>query len=499
MATKTRKSIILPAAGLDVSKPGEWISERATAACQNIDIRRTQIQKRPGSIVLGTSMGERVQAIFDFDDGQATHFFRIGNTKAEKYNQATNAWASDLASPLTGSDPFRVSYGFPLLSGARVAVVTNGVDPILKNTGSGNFTALGGSPPLAKFLLDFGGYLLLAHVIDSGTTYFLRVQWCDTGDIESWTPGSGSDAGSVELLEDSDDITGIGRFGQYATVHKRNSIYIGYLTGTSSVFKFDRRATGAGSVANASIITLPTGEQAFLAADGIRLFNGVTAPTIESPVMDELREFMNPEHIQKSCATLVKELDEYWVGVPIGSQTNPETVYKFNYMSRQCYKDSRPLLVAMGTYRNTTESDWDSDPDAWDTDPTRWDDVTDLSLNQVVAFGFSDGDVTKRDTSANDDGVAVESFWVSKGYSSIRVIAKGQSVTVEYSIGNENGPWNSIDTFALESFYPADPARLKGYFDVVSELCFFKFSNVEVDETFTMKQFFVEASPREVR
>jgi len=514
MSSKQRRSVPLPALGLDVSKPGEWIDLRATAACQNVEIRRTLIQKRPGSTILGASLGQRVQAIFDFDDGQATHFFRIGNTKAEKYNQATNTWASVLATPLTGSDPFKVSYAFPLLGGARIAVITNGVDLIKKNTGAGNFINLGGTPPKCKYLLDFGGYLLLAYVIDGGTTFFTRVQWCDTGNVESWTAGPGSDAGSAELLEDSDDITGIGRFGQYASVHKRSSIYVGYLTGTSAVFRFDRRATGAGTVSNSSIITLPTGEQAFLATDGIRLFNGVTAPTIESPVMDELREFMNPEHIQKSCATLVKELDEYWIGIPIGSQTEPETIYKFNYLSRQCYKDKRPLLVAMGTYRNTTESDWDSDPEIWDSDITSWDAVIDLSLNSVIAFGFSNGSVSKRDTSANDDAVAIDSFWESKDFVSsdfpnigegqmmrwtaLQIVAKGQSVFVEYSINN-GGTWTPMGTFALTSDYPPDETGIVAYLDVVASRCRFRFSNAVVNESFTLKQFFPEAIPRELR
>lgn len=517
MATKQRRAIAIPALGLDVSKPGEWLDQRATTDCQNIEIRRMLIQKRPGMTVLGSSLGERVQAIFDFDDGQATHFFRIGNTKAQKYNQATDAWSSVLAAPLTGTDDDRVSYAFPLLNAARIAVISNGIDPIMKNTGSGNFAALGGTPPKAKFLLDFGSYLLLAYITDdgSGNTFFTRVQWSDTGNIEEYALG---DAGSVELLEDSDDITGMGRWGQYVTVHKQGiaggSIYVGYLTNTSAVFRFDRKATGAGTAANATILTLPTGEQAFLARDGIRLFNGVTAPTIESPIMDELRDFMNPEQVQKSCAKIIKELDEYHVALPIGSQTEPETVYKYNYLSRQCYKDRRPLLVAMGEYRNTTESDWDSDSEAWDTDTTRWDDIADLSLNPITAFGFSDGDVAKRDTSANDAGDAIDAFWVSKGFrsgdfglpdgllmrwSSVRFIAKGQAMEVFYSTVDENGPWTSLGNFTLASSYPTANDGTRGYFDVKSEVCYFKFANATLDQSFAMKEFFPEAVPGEYR
>lgn len=512
MGKRERRSVAIPILGLDVSKPGEYLDLRATSNCQDIDIRRALVQKRPGSVELGSPLGERIQALIDFDDGEETHFFRIGNTLAEAYNQTTDAWSSVLAAPLTGSESDRVSYAFPLLGGSRLVVISNGLDAILKNTGSGNFSALGGTPPTAKFLLDFGGYLLLGYITDdgSGNSFFSRVQWCDTGDIEEWSAG---DAGSVDLLEDSEEMTGMGRFGQYVTIHKRLSIYTGYLTNTSAIFRFDRKATGAGTAANATIKTLPTGEQAFLARDGIRLFNGVTAPTIESPIMDELREFMNPEHVQKSVATLVTEMDEYHVGLPIGSQTEPETVYKFNYLSRQVYKDRRPLLVAVGEFRNTTESDWDSDPDSWDSDTTRWDDIADLTLNPVAAYGLSDGTVLKRTTGYNDDGAAIESFWDSKDFVSsdfdhapgqmmrwqgLQIIAKGQAVTVYYST-NGGGTWTSIGTFSLSSDYPSDEGGQVGYFDVVATRCRFRFANAVVDEGFSLKQFFPEAVLREPR
>lgn len=511
MATKVRKSTPLPILGLDVSKPGEWIDPRATSRCENVEIRRSVIVKRPGTIELGDSLGERIQALFDYDDGQATHFVRIGNTEAEAYSQVTDSWTSILAAPLTGSASDRISYAFPLLSGARIAVFTNGLDAIMKWTGSGNAGALGGSPPLAKFLIDFGSYLVLAYITTGGSTFRSRVQWSDTGNIEQW--GSG-DAGSTNLLEDTDDITGLGRFGNYLTVHKKNSIYVGYLTGTSAIFRFDRRATGAGTASHSSIQSLPTGEQIFLSSDGIRIFNGVTAPLIDSPIMDELREFMNPSNIVKATSLVVKELDEYWVGIAIGSSTEPDTIYKYNYLSHQVYKDTRPLLVAMGDYRSTTSAAWNDDPDSWDSDTTRWDQITDLSLSAIQAFGFSDGTVTKRTTGASDDGEAIEGLWVSKGFKSsdfglpdgilmrwtgIQFLAKGQSVTIDYSTVGAEGPWINVGTFTLTSDYPTQLDDFVGYLDAVSELCFFRFSNTNDDETFTLKQFYPEASARETR
>ena len=54
----------------------------------------------------------------------------------------------------------------------------------------------------------------------------------------TWTGGN---SGSVDLVEDGNEITGLNVFGQYVCVHKETAIYLGFLTGTSAIFQFDRR------------------------------------------------------------------------------------------------------------------------------------------------------------------------------------------------------------------------------------------------------------------
>jgi hypothetical protein len=87
-------------------------------------------------------------------------------------------------------------------------------------------------------------------------------------------------------------------FGTYLCIHKKTCIYIGTLVSSSKIFQFDRRVTQAGTIANDTIVNLPSGQQVFLAEDGIRLFNGVTAPLIESPINDEIRDGLNKEYIR---------------------------------------------------------------------------------------------------------------------------------------------------------------------------------------------------------
>jgi hypothetical protein len=510
MVVKIKKAVPLPILGLDTSGPSEYLDSRATPDCMNMELYRRTIRKRLGTSALGSSLGERVMGINQLQLGSEIHVVRMGLTKVEVLNQGLGTWSSIASAVLTGTLSDRFSYAFPVLSGAKILVYTNGIDAIRKYTGTGNDADLGGSPPVAKYVLSYKGYLLLGHITD-GSTFAFRLRWSDTGDPETWTGGN---SGTVDLIEDDQEITGMSEFGDFITIHKNNSIYVGYLVTTSEIFRFDRKSTGVGTVANDTIRSIPTGEQIFLASDGIHLFNGITAPLIQSPVMDEMREEMNPEYIHLSWGVVVRELDEYWVGVPLGSDETPSTVYKYNYRTGQVYKDSRDDCTAVFAYQKTTQITWDEKTTTWDSDVTRWNDVIYAALNPTVIFGDSAGVTSERAASNSDISSAISSYWISKDFTiedidpnemgrlmrwtDIQVWSKGGTIKIEYSI-NEGSSWTNVGTFSLTSAYPSDSEPLYGYFDVISTRIRFRFSNMVAGESFDLKKFIVETVPREVR
>jgi hypothetical protein len=505
-------NIPLPSKGLVVDRPGEFVDSRSAVNNRNMEYNRAIIRKRIGTTALGASLAERVQRYFELRVGNASRLFRVGLTKVQVYNKSTGVWSSVAHSALTGAVTDQVSYAFPLFSGTKKAVFTNGVDAIRKCGISGNDADLGGSPPKARFVRAYGPYLLLGYVIDGGNTFYSRVQWCDTGYPETW---SGGNAGSEDLIEDPDDITGFGVFGPLLTVHKESSIYVGQLVTTSDVFRFDRKPTGIGTCAEATIQNLPSGEQIFLARDGIRIFNGITAPAIDSPVQDELREEMNPAYLYKCQSTFVQELDEYWVCVPLGSATEPDTVYKYNWRTKQVYKDSRANLTALGMFLNTNEGSWDDRVGTWNAQTDVWNSILNLSLNPAIILGDSSGVSTERTSdSYNDNGSAVSASWDTKDFTAedaglpdmdrmmrwkgLELWAKGSSVKVYYSIDGGT-TWALASNITLSSDYPSDSSPLNVYFDVVSSRLRLRFLNDSSGQSFTVKKYQIEATPREAR
>ncbi|MBK8871608.1 MAG: hypothetical protein IPN19_11350 [Elusimicrobia bacterium] len=461
---------------------------------------------------MGGGLTERVMKLFELQVGPDTRLIRVGLTKTEDLDKPTSTWSNIAHAPLTGTADDSISVGYPLLTAEKIAVFTNGINPIRKVGLTGDTELLGGSPPIARYVRSFGPYLVLAYITDGGNTYYSRVQWCDTGDCETW---SGGNAGSTDLLEDPEDITGLGIFGNFLTIHKRSSIYLGQLVTTSDVFRFDRKSTGVGAIAEATISNIPSGEQIFLGADGLHLFNGITAPLIDSPIQDELRETINPSAVSRSNAVYIDDLDEYWVAVPIGSDSDPSTIYKYNWRTRQVYRDDRPDCTAMSLYLNTTSATWDSAIGTWDSQVKRWDSSDALSLNKVLVFGNANGETLKRESGATSDATtAIDALWETKEFTAtdfgipdidtimrwtgMELWALGNSFDVSYSTDNGNS-WISLSTVNLTSYYPQDDAPLNLYFDVLSSSIRFRFANTANNQVFTIKKYQIEAHLREMR
>jgi len=509
---KNKKHALLPVLGLDPSKAAEYIDDRATPNCKNVSIDRHTIQKRLGTVQVGdpldseTAIGERILAYRELYTSNANNLIRVGLTKVHSMNYGSGLWTS-LKSPtggvdMTASDTNRVDTALPISSGTRFLVFTNAVDAIQKWSGAGGYYSdLSGSPPIAKYIIDYETYLVIANIAN----YPMRVQWSDTGFPETW---SGGNAGSKELSEDGQDITGLSIFGNYLCVHKETAIYLGYLVGTSSVFKFDRKNTGVGTVCFDTIKNLPTGEQAFLARDGIHLFNGISAPLIASPIMEELRQSINPEYIYKCWSTVAEEENEYWVGVPVGSQTEAETIYKYNYATKSCHRDERVNITAANKFSADLQLTWGDQIGSWQQATGRWDDITITKLFKAIIFGDTAGVSSKRTDTPNDISTAIDAFWESKDYQAdeigrmcrwqkMQLWAKGDTVKVEYSI-DAGSTWVLIENATLAADYPSGVAPLNLYFDVVSAKIRFKFSNNVLNEQFNLKQFIPWYTEREM-
>jgi len=460
-----------------------------------------------GAATTAYAAGLEIMAGREFTREGIKYNIRVGLDKIEYYNSTSDTWTNITGTDLTGTTDDLVDTALPLLSGAEIICITNNKDAVRKWTASGDTADLGGTPPICKFIQEYKTYLVCAN-IGGGTDISQRVQWSDTADPETWTGGN---TGAVDLIEDGGEITGMGLYGNYVAVHKRGSIYLGYLVSSTAIFRFERKATGRGTIANNTIVNLPTGEQIFLASDGIAVFNGVSATLIEAPINDEIRDEMDDQYAYRAWAVLVKDKDEVWIGIPLSGQTTGETVYKFNYKTRVLYKDSRVGATVAWIGSASSGTTWDQFSGTWDNATVRWNERGLNEDSDQINIGHTDGTVTYVDeTSTSDNGDAIESFFITKDFQdsqqvisrwkSMELWAKGGNVDVQYSVDGGN-TWVACSNspLTLGSEFPLFDAPDKLWFDVVSSRIRFKFINNSDDEALTIKQFIIDYSPREYR
>lgn len=541
--TVSKKGSILLINGIETDKPAEYIADNSARNSENFEISRNVLTKRRGTSVLGGVIGGTGVEIMggrEFVREGVKYNIRVGLEKIEKYNDVTDSW-DDITidgDDLTGTTTDLVSTALPLLSGESIICITNGKDEIRVWDATGLCTLLGGTPPVAKFIQEYKTYLVCAN-IQGGVDISQRVQWSDTADPEEWSTGN---SGAVDLIEDGGDITGLSLFGDYICVHKQNSIYLGYLVSGTAIFQFVRKSTGVGAVANGSIQNLPTGEQIFLARDGIHIFNGITAPTISSAANDEIRDGINKEYALKAWSVLVPEKDEVWIGIPMGGQICGETVYKYNYITKTLLKDTRTKANAAWRGVTTAGLSWDDITTNWDNFIERWDgtglnkDADLINISNQLGYTYVidntvtsdevdsdaywtsyDEEIDYDDTTMDYDGITeggyanpINAIWETKDFqdeqqrisrwSAIEVWAKGGSIKVQYSTdAGETWQEASNSPKTLTDEYPMETNPDIFYFDTVGSKIRFKFTNAEVNETLAIKQFIISYVPREYR
>jgi hypothetical protein len=506
---KSAGSILL-IKGIDISLPGEFIDDSASRNSENFEMSRGVLTKRVGTVQLGGVIGGTNKEILcgrEFTREDVNYNVRVGREKIERYNTTSETWVDITDDDLTGATTDLISTAIPLLSGQPILCITNGKDPIQKWTASGTVTDLDGAPPVARFIQEYKTYLICANIA-GGVDVGQRVQWSDTANPEEWTAGN---SGAVDLVEDGEDITGLCLWGNYICVHKERSIYLGYPVSSNAIFQFDRKSTGVGTIADGSIQNLPSGEQIFLAKDGLYLFNGVSCKTLSQAINEEIRDSINAEYAKKAWSVLVRSKKEVWIGIPLGGDTYGETIYKYNYETGIVLKDKRSYANTAWIGESTAGLSWDEMTGTWDEQTARWDGSglakgTDIvNISDVNGYTYAVSESVK-----DDDGVAVYAQWVTKDYQSsqqqiarfnkLELWAKGNSIKVEYST-DQGETWTEMtdSPMTLTDEYPSIDSPDIFYFDVVASTIRFRFSNNNAGEALSIKQFIISYVQRENR
>lgn len=171
----------------------------------------------------GAGNGVQTDGTFQQFAGGATKLFRYssGWTDASRasggaYTGSTNNWTF-------------AQFG-------TLMIGCNGADAPQKFTigGTGNFSALGGSPPVAQYVAVVRDFVVMANV--SGATN--RVQWSAINDAEDWTASASTQSDSQDIPDEGPVLGIIG--GEYGLIFFANAVYRMTYIGSPVIFQFDK-------------------------------------------------------------------------------------------------------------------------------------------------------------------------------------------------------------------------------------------------------------------
>lgn len=263
---------------------GEWLPDLPAFAnpgavvATNVIPGPISYQPFPGLATFGTALDARAQGAFAVvgPDGTVSSF---AGTASKLYRLSNAVWTQTNTGFTTSPD---VQWSFTqygnLVLATNFSEVPQKFDLTLP---AGNFAALGGTPPKAKFIAVVREQVVLAHLLAQPQ----RVQWSGLDNAEDWSISSITQADFNDLVGDHGHVTGLVG-GDYGIVLCERAIFRMDYIGAPVIYQFTRVEQGRGCAAPNSTAVL--GRMIFyLADDGFYRFDGVQSVPIGKHKVDK--------------------------------------------------------------------------------------------------------------------------------------------------------------------------------------------------------------------
>ncbi|MEE9510436.1 MAG: hypothetical protein V3V81_08080 [Candidatus Bathyarchaeia archaeon] len=173
---------------------------------------------------------------------------------------------------------------------------SNGNTNVQKWTGTGTSTDLDGTNAVkARYLIEYANRLILADYGSTRDPY--SIQWSKNLDPTDWTDAS---AGSAQLLDSLDYITGLGKVGAYLVIFKEESYHLAHRTGIyTEPINIPIHKIGKGCPAPWSIVQFQ-GTVAWLGRDDFYVMDGTWASSIGLQIRDFFLEEVTETNREKT-------------------------------------------------------------------------------------------------------------------------------------------------------------------------------------------------------
>lgn len=258
---------------MTILRPGPWLPDLpefenpGAIECLNVFPLTEQSYGPIRSLISqGNALTARAQGAGSFRGADGT-VFNTAFDATKAYQWDGTAW-NDVSRLVGGAYAVASTDMVSTTQFGNFVIAVNGTDVAQKwDIGaSANYTALGGSPPVGRFVATIRDFVQIGRIAAAKN----QVRWCAINNAESWTIGT-NQADSQDIPEGGQVMSMVG--GEFGTVLMERSIYRQTYVGAPAVFQFDRMTEFLGCCAENATATY---EQMtfFLDFDGFYMIQG---------------------------------------------------------------------------------------------------------------------------------------------------------------------------------------------------------------------------------
>jgi hypothetical protein len=287
---------------------------------------------------LGQISFRRILGMFPFVYSDGTIYFIICTARKIYSYKAGDSAAADITGAITltggNSDYFDAEYWVDTATGYDpIIILCNGIDAQFEWTGTGNCSAVAGSPPISSYLDSFAGHVFASFVLSGAVYYGQRDQRSNIDDNEDWAAGT---AGSVDLRQDAGDIQGSLVFGEFRYIFKEESITLCRSTGSDPPFAYDQQFLPIGAMAGRSILKIWRHELGVFLGNDLNVYvlrRDGAYEVIGDDIVYRIRSYANDENLRYSFSVYLPAIDHVVLFIPTTNDSDAfcDTAFAFNF------------------------------------------------------------------------------------------------------------------------------------------------------------------------
>lgn len=402
--------------GIDRSIPAHEVPVNATPDSDAIWSLRGRLQriygKEKNSSTQLDGAGVLKQAIF-IDGSQNEYGIAITNTKTYKKDGSSYTSIQGTTDFTSTVDVIDCESHFDS-TGAEIFVISNLTDGMKKWTGTGDISDLDGSPPKAKILVSYRGFLLALNVSESGQADSRKARFSALFNGESWPAEN-----YFYMKQSSDSIVAAAILRDRLAIYKEKSISLLDYIGGSLIFDLiENYINGIGAASKDSIAKWgENGEKHFILAQNTKIyaFDGIDHIHISRRI-DPILENINPAYKAKISCVTVADLSKVIWAIPLGDETTCKTLIIYDVIENSFWIKYNEAIAITSFGKSKLESTltWEDLPySSWDSwEWSSWDSRASIANVPTILTGHSDGYVRKLTDGLDDDGSDISSYYM---------------------------------------------------------------------------------------